>query len=99
MRSADAIQEFYNGPIANNAAGLKIWYTFDGYDSNSGVVVNQVTGGSALNGTAAGAGGAQGAGPTPIDTDFSFFWPPYQRLTKPRENITAENMDVMMPKQ
>ena len=35
----------------------------------------------------------------PIDTDFSFFWRPYQRFTSPRENITAENIDVRMPRQ
>ena len=35
----------------------------------------------------------------PIDTLLSFFWRPYQRLTRPRENITAENIEVRMPRQ
>ncbi len=35
----------------------------------------------------------------PMETDFNRFWRPYQRLTSPRENITAENMLVRMPRQ
>src|SRR5689334_10252029 len=35
----------------------------------------------------------------PIETDLSRFWRPYQRLTRPRENSTAENIEVMMPRQ
>ena len=35
----------------------------------------------------------------PIDTDLSFFCRPDQRLTRPRENITAENIEVRMPRQ
>jgi len=30
-------------------------------------------------------------------SDFSFFLPPYQRFTRPREKNTAENIEVMMP--
>src|SRR6185369_17669269 len=35
----------------------------------------------------------------PMDTVLSFFLRPYQRLTRPREKNTAENMDVRMPRQ
>ena len=35
----------------------------------------------------------------PMDTLLSFFWRPYQRLTRPRENTTAENIEVRMPRQ
>src|SRR6185312_9186759 len=35
----------------------------------------------------------------PISTDLSFFWRPYQRLTRPREKNTAENIEVRMPRQ
>ena len=35
----------------------------------------------------------------PIETVCKRFWRPYQRLTKPREKNTAENMLVRMPKQ
>ena len=34
-----------------------------------------------------------------MDTLLSFFCRPYQRLTRPRENTTAENMLVRMPMQ
>ncbi|MNV64621.1 hypothetical protein D3C71_1572720 [compost metagenome] len=34
-----------------------------------------------------------------MDTLLSFFLRPYQRLTKPREKNTAENMLVKMPMQ
>ena len=35
----------------------------------------------------------------PIETSLRRFWRPYQKLTRPRENITAENIEVMMPRQ
>src|SRR4028118_857772 len=35
----------------------------------------------------------------PIDTPLRRFLRPYQRLTSPRENMTAENIDVMIPRQ
>jgi hypothetical protein len=35
----------------------------------------------------------------PMDTLLSFFWRPYQRLTRPREKNTAENIEVRMPRQ
>src|SRR6186713_566393 len=35
----------------------------------------------------------------PIDTAFNFFCRPYQRLTRPREKTTAENIEVRMPRQ
>ena len=35
----------------------------------------------------------------PIDTAFSRFCRPYHRFTRPRENITAENIEVRMPRQ
>jgi hypothetical protein len=34
-----------------------------------------------------------------METAFSFFWRPYQRLTSPREKNTAENIEVRMPMQ
>ena len=34
-----------------------------------------------------------------MDTVLSFFWRPYQRLTRPREKNTEENMLVTMPRQ
>jgi hypothetical protein len=50
---------------------------------------------------AAGCAGtlASGRQTWPMDTDLSFFWRPYQRFTRPRENITAENIEVRMPRQ
>src|SRR5207249_6877424 len=42
-------------------------------------------------------GSASGFHTWPIDTAFSFFCRPYHRFTRPRENITAENIDVRMP--
>ena len=38
------------------------------------------------------AGEPAGRQTWPMDTALSRFWPPYQRLTKPRENITDENI-------
>ena len=35
----------------------------------------------------------------PIDTLLSFFLPPYQKFTMPREKNTAENIEVTMPRQ
>src|SRR6185295_16135037 len=35
----------------------------------------------------------------PIETLFRRFCRPYQKLTRPRENITAENIEVRMPRQ
>ncbi len=34
----------------------------------------------------------------PIETPFKRFWRPYQRFTRPRENTTAENIEVRMPR-
>ncbi len=47
------------------------------------------------------AGVVSGAGfqTCPMDTLFSRFWRPYQRLTRPRENITDDSIEVRMPRQ
>ena len=34
-----------------------------------------------------------------METSFRRFLRPYQRFTSPRENMTAENMEVRMPRQ
>ena len=53
----------------------------------------------ALSSIVAGSAEPSGRQTVPIDTDLSFFWRPYQRLTKPREKNTAENILVKIPKQ
>src|SRR5437764_510196 len=45
------------------------------------------------------AGVAAGFHTWPIDTLLRRFCRPYQKFTRPRENITAENMEVRMPRQ
>src|SRR5690242_7278258 len=47
----------------------------------------------------AGSDAPSGRQTWPIDTALSFFWRPYQRFTRPRENMTAENIEVRMPRQ
>ena len=42
---------------------------------------------------------ASGRHTVPMDTVLSFFLRPYQRLTRPREKNTAENIEVRMPMQ
>src|SRR6478609_10222368 len=48
---------------------------------------------------AASAGSTGGFQTVPIDKVLSFFLLPYQKLTKPREKNTAENIEVTMPMQ